>query len=539
MRPIIGITQRKNAMSESAEPWLASREAAAAYGMTMAFVAAGAPERTAIIAPDGNCSFGELNARANQLVRALRANGLKAHSGVALICSNRAEFMQVHTACMRGGFRLTPVNWHLTGEEMAYIVRNSEAEAVIAEHRFAEAAVQATRNSDEVKVRLSVGGSIPGFNDYAATLDAQDGANIEDPELGSPMLYTSGTTGHPKGVYRWPPKVSAALGPIMDRMITFKPETDTCLNTGPLYHAAPLNLNAVPALVAGVTLVLMDKWDAEETLRLIEKHKVVYSHLVATMFTRLLRLPNEVKAKYDLSSLRAIIHGAAPCPHHVKQAMIAWWGPVIFEYYAATEGGATLSSSDEWIARPGTVGLPTEGSHIRVLDDNHVDVPAGKTGTVYLRSPPEGGGFVYFKSTTKTAESYFENYFTLGDQGYLDDDGYLFLTGRHAELIISGGVNIYPQEVDAVLMQVPAVRDVCTIGVPNEEWGEEVRAVVELSGGIEPSAALAEELIAHCRQHLAGFKCPRNVDFQDDLPRLPSGKIQRHKVRAPYWPDET
>ena len=249
-----------------------------------------------------------------------------------------------------------------------------------------------------------------------------------------------------------------------------------------------------------------------------------------------MRLPDDVKARYNLSSLRAVIHGAAPCPLHIKQAMIDWWGPVVFEYYAATEGGATLSSSADWIARPGTVGLPTEGSHIRVLDDAHNDVDAGTIGTVYLRSPPEGG-FVYFKSEQKTAESYFENYFTMGDQGYLDADGYLFLTGRHAELIISGGVNIYPQEIDAALLQLEWVRDACTIGVPNEEWGEEVKAVVELTDGVEPSAKLADDIIAHCRATLAAFKCPRSVEFQSNLPRLPSGKIQRHKVRAPFWPD--
>jgi len=523
-------------MSGRTHAWLETREKAAAHGMTMAFVANQAPRRLAIIADAGNCTFYELNARANQLVRALRARGLKRHSGVALICSNRAEFMQVHAACMRAGFRLTPVNWHLTGDEMAYIVTNSEAEAVIAESRFADAALRATENQAQLKACISVGQDIAGFEPYDSTLDAYDGDNITDPELGSPMLYTSGTTGHPKGVYRWPPKVSAALGPIMQAMITFRPETDTALLTGPLYHAAPLNLNAVPALAAGVPLVLMDKWDAEETLRLIEEHKVVYSHLVATMFTRLLRLPDDVKARYDLSSLRAVIHGAAPCPLHIKQAMIDWWGPVVFEYYAATEGGATLSSSADWIARPGTVGLPTEGSHIRVLDDAHNDVDAGTIGTVYLRSPPEGG-FVYFKSEQKTAESYFENYFTMGDQGYLDAGGYLFLTGRHAELIISGGVNIYPQEIDAALLQLEWVRDACTIGVPNEEWGEEVKAVVELTDGVEPSAKLADDIIAHCRATLAAFKCPRSVEFQSNLPRLPSGKIQRHKVRAPFWPD--
>ena len=324
---------------------------------------------------------------------------------------------------------------------------------------------------------------------------------------------------------------------LMGQMLTFEPGKDLSLLTGPAYHAAPLNLNAVTSLHAGVGLVMMDKWDAEETLRLIQEHKIVYTHLVATMFTRMLRLPEEVRNRYDLSSLKAVIHGAAPCPLHVKQAMIDWLGPVLFEYYAATEGGATLASSADWLARPGTVGKPIEGAHMRILDANKQDLAAGTQGTVYVRSPPEGG-FVYFKSDEKTANSYHDNYFTMGDHGFFDADGYLFLTGRDAELIISGGVNIYPQEIDDVLMQLPVVHDSCTIGVPDEEWGEAVKAIVELVPGTIADDVLAAELLAHCKASIAGFKCPRSIEFQADLPRLPSGKIQRHKVRAPYWPTQ-
>ena len=503
--------------------------------MTIALHAANAPDRMAVTAPAGTRTFAEVNRRANQLVNALRSRGLGEGSGVALICSNRAEFLEVHSACMRGGFIVTPVNWHLTGDEMAYIVTNCEAKAVIAEARFEAAAAQASAHADGVVARLSIGGSIPGFEDYERFAENESGQDISDPVLGSPMLYTSGTTGSPKGVYRWPPRHSSMLSVIMQSMIHFDPETDTSLVTGPLYHAAPLNLNAIASLGAGVGLVLMDKWDAQETLNLIEKHRVAYSHLVATMFTRMLRLPEDIKRRYDLSSVRAIIHGAAPCPAHVKQGMIDWLGPILYEYYAATEGGATLASSADWMARPGTVGQPIEGAHIRVLGNDKQDVSPRTEGTVYLRSPP-GAGFVYFKSEEKTASSYHENYFTMGDHGYLDEDGYLYLTGRDAELIISGGVNIYPQEVDEVLLQLPMVHDACTIGVPNEEWGEEVKAVVELIPEAEASDDLVETLIAHCRTQLAGFKCPRSVEFQVDLPRLPSGKIQRHKVRASFWP---
>ncbi|MEM7403681.1 MAG: AMP-binding protein [Pseudomonadota bacterium] len=521
-------------MSGEAVDWSSSREAIAATGMAIAAHAMAAPERTAIIAAPGNRTFGELNGHANQLVRGLRARGLGPHSGVALICSNRAEFMEVYAACMRAGFILTPVNWHLTGDEMAYIVGNCEAKAVIAESRFAAAAAQAASASSHVDIKLAVGGPIEGFTDYETFLAAHDAANIVDPTLGSPMLYTSGTTGNPKGVYRWPPRPSDALRSIMDRMLTFAPDNDLCLLTGPAYHAAPLQLNAVASLAFGVGLVMMDKWDAEETLRLIDKHRIVYTHMVATMFTRMLRLPEDVRNRYDLSSIKAVIHGAAPCPKHVKQAMIDWFGPVFFEYYAATEGGATLASSHDWLARPGTVGQPIGDSHFRVLDDQLNERDAGVEGTVYIRAPDDGG-FVYFKSREKTDASYHGNYFTLGDHGYLDADGYLFLTGRHAELIISGGVNIYPQEVDDVLLELEVVHDACTIGVPDEEWGEAVKAVVQLAEGTAPSEALAAELLEHCRAHLAAFKCPRSIEFQTGLPRLPSGKIQRHKVRAPFW----
>ena len=516
-------------------PWDSSQEAATACGMTLALWARKAPDRAAIIAPSGSRSFGDLNGRANRLVRALRRRGLGEKSGVALICSNRAEFMEVFAACLRAGFIMTPVNWHLTPDEMSYIVEDSEAQAVIAEYRFADAAAAAADRSPFVTEKLSVGGEISGFTDLDAVIANESPEDIDDPRLGSPMLYTSGTTGYPKGVRRWPPRTSPMLGSIMRSMVQFDPDVDTALVTGPLYHAAPLQLNAVGALAAGVGLVLMDKWDAEGTLKLVEEHRVAYTHVVPTMFTRLLRLPDTVRNQYDLSSLRAVIHGAAPCPVHVKQAMIDWLGPVIYEYYAATEGGATLSTSADWLSRPGTVGQAIEGAEVRVFDEHMNDAPPGQEGTAYFRAPPESR-FVYFKAKEKTDSSYHDDYFTMGDRGYLDEDGYLFLTGRDAELIISGGVNIYPQEIDSVLLQLSMVHDVCTIGVPNEEWGEEVKAVVELTGEQRPSEALAQSMIDHCRAHLAAFKCPRSIEFQRDLPRLPSGKIQRHKVRAQYWP---
>jgi long-chain acyl-CoA synthetase len=286
-------------------------------------------------------------------------------------------------------------------------------------------------------------------------------------------------------------------------------------------------------LMMGVGCVLMETWDAKQALALIETHSVSHSHLVPTMFHRLLSLDEATRAKYDLSSLRWIVHGAAPCPNHVKAAMIEWWGPILFEYYAATEGGGFWIDSHEWLKKPGSVGRADSSRFtMQIQDESGEEVPGGDIGTVYFKAPRHR--FEYFKAPEKTASAYRGDYYTMGDLGRLDDEGYLFLTGRSAELIISGGVNIYPAEVDAVLLQHPAVGDAATVGVPNDEWGEEVRAVVELSAGIEVSAALEAELIAFCREHLAGYKCPRAVEFVTDLPRLDSGKIQRTKVRDRY-----
>jgi long-chain acyl-CoA synthetase len=285
----------------------------------------------------------------------------------------------------------------------------------------------------------------------------------------------------------------------------------------------------------GVGVVFMDKWDAEETLRLVAQHRVTHTHMVATMFHRLLQLTDDVRSGYDLSSLRFVLHGAAPTPVHEKRAMIEWLGPVIYEYYAATEGGGNyFVTAEEWMRKPGTVGRSPTPELTRILDDDGNEVAQGQSGTLYFKAP-DVGRFEYFKAPEKTSQSYRGDWFTLGDMGYLDADGYLFLNGRNAETIISGGVNIYPQEIDAELLKHPAVVDVCTVGVPNDEWGEEVKSVVQLEDGRVGTPELAAELIAFARSRLPGFKTPRSIDFVSDLPRLPSGKIQRRHVRAPYW----
>jgi len=506
---------------------------ALARGMGLAVHARRAPDRMAIEDRQGVHSFAAVNGRVNRLARALRARGLEAGDAVALLCSNRVEFVEVYAAALRAGLRITPINWHLTGEEAGYIVDDCEARAFVGEVRFAEVCAEIVRHAPRATERLAIGGAVEGFEGYEEALSGQDPSDLADPVLGGSMLYTSGTTGRPKGVYRRQAPRGSLAGPL-GASAGFRPETDVALVTGPLYHAAPLGINLAVPFGAGVGCVLMDGWDAEATLRWIHERRITHSHLVPTMFHRMLQLPEQVRRRYDCSSMRWAVHGAAPCPVHVKQAMIDWWGPVLFEYYAATEGGGFWIDSHEWLEKPGSVGhVAPDRMTVRLLDDTGADVAPSEIGTVYFAAP-EVGRFEYFKAKEKTEAAYRGDFFTMGDLGRVDEDGYLFLTGRSAELIISGGVNIYPAEIDDVLLRHPAVHDVATIGVPDDEWGEQVKAVVQPAAGATPDDALADELIAFCREHLARYKCPRSVDFSPDLPRLDSGKIQRRKVRDRY-----
>mgnify|MGYP003993494457 FL=1 len=504
---------------------------AAATGMALAVHAAVKPAAPAVVDRFGEHSWRDLNDKANRLANYIREANLKPDDGIALLASNRVEFIEVMMAAFRTGTRVTPINWHLTGEEIGYIVNNSDAKIFIAEYQFAHKLDSLATLAPKIERFLAIGGEINGHQVYDTELALCDSENISNPVHGGTMLYTSGTTGHPKGVYR---KERPVLLPDYSE-VGFAHDHPVDLCTGPAYHAAPLLIDVLTPIVSGATVVMMDRWDAEQTLELIDKHKVTHCHMVATMFHRMLSLPDATRAKYDISSVKQIIHGAAPCPVHVKHKMIEWFGPVLIEYYAATEGGGGfIVGSEEWLTKPGTVGKPGPEFDNKILDDEGNPVSAGDTGTIYMRAPVQGR-FVYYKDDSKTDSSYRGDYFTLGDMGYFDQDGYLFLTGRTAELIISGGVNIYPQDVDNEVMQHPAVHDVCSIGVPNEEWGEEVKSVVQLNDGIEPSDQLANDLREFAKARLPSFKCPKTIDFADDLPRLPTGKIQRRLVRAPYW----
>lgn len=512
-------------------------EQAANTGMLVAWHAARLGDIVAVQSSYGQRTWSELNNRCNQIAYRLREAGLNAGDSVAIVAKNRPEFIEVFCAAHRIGLRFTPINFHLKGDEIGYIVDNCEAKAFIADAELGGPPIEAIASAPNVILKLSVGGHLEGFRPLDDLIAGAPESDIEIPVIGSRMLYTSGTTGRPKGVFKANAEIEK---PVWDGSpLGYTPGTDRNLCTGPAYHAAPLAFDISRPLMSGAGVVMMDRWDAEETLRLIATEGITHTHMVATMFHRLLKLPAATKATHDLSSLKLVVHGAAPCPVHVKQAIIDWFGPIVWEYYAATEGGGGFFvGSQEWLQKPGTVGKPGPEFDNKILDDDGNPVAVGEPGTIYMRAP-KVGRFEYFKDNGKTDKSYRGDYFTLGDMGYFDEDGYLFLTGRTAELIISGGVNIYPQEIDSIILQHPAVLDVCTVGIPNDEWGEEVLSVVQLNNGYTPGPALGDELISYAREHLANFKCPRRILYSDDLPRLPSGKIQRRHVRDEFVARET
>ena len=498
-------------------------------------IAADDPSRLAVVDPDGReVSYGELAALSNRIAHGLRAQGVTAGDGIAVALPNSIEFLALYLAAMQTGLYFTPINWHLVGPEIAYIVNDCEAKVFVAHERFADVAEIAAK---ELDCALFAIGDAPGYRRIEELSDGQPDTPPSERTAGGPMHYTSGTTGRPKGVRRAlsgaDPDDAASLMSFFFGMFGIKPhEGNVHICGSPLYHTAVL-VWASTSLHVGHAVVLMDKWEPEEMLRLIERHGVTQSHMVPTQFHRLLALPDDLKASYDLSSLRTMIHAAAPCPIDVKRRMLDWWGPVIVEYYAATEGGGTLVMPDEWLAKPGTVGKPWPTSEIKIFDDDGNDVPQGQPGTVYMRMG--AGGFEYYKDEEKTRKARIEDFFTVGDVGYLDEDGWLFLMDRKADMIISGGVNIYPAEIENELLTHPKVGDVAVFGIPHDDWGEEIRAVVEPASGVEPSDELTAELAAFCRERLAKFKIPRTFDYIDEMPRDPNGKLYKRKLRDPYW----
>ena len=504
-----------------------------ASGMGIAFHAKKLPNNKAIISEHGERTFLELNANCNRFANFLLEKGLQPGDAIAIVCKNRPEFLEALFGPLRIGLRITPINWHLTPEEICYIVENCEAKVVVCDAEFSNF-FSAINDAIPDVLLMSVDGENSLANPFLETISKFDDSDITKPVAGRSMLYTSGTTGRPKGVFRKenpPPSKTEQL--TLDTA-AFDPDSDFSICPGPAYHAAPLGLNINISLMAGVGVYLMDKWDAEKMLSLIDQYKCTHTHMVATMFHRILRLPEETKSRYDLSSMRWILHGAAPCPVEVKQGMMDWMGPILYEYYAATEGGGCFIQPKEWLEKPGSVGRANEGTEVKILDDNFKEVEIGEEGTIYF-SAPSKGRFEYYKAEEKTSGAYWGDYFTMGDIGFCDKDGYHFLTGRSADTIISGGTNIYPQEIDNVLLMHEKVAEVCCVGVPNKEWGEEIKAVINLEAGADQDEVL-KELVAMSEERLSGFKKPKSYEFwKEELPRLPTGKIQRNLVKKRFW----
>jgi long-chain acyl-CoA synthetase len=500
-------------------------------------IAEAEPGRAAIFEPNGRTvSYSELASRADQYGRGLQGIGLGPGDTVAGLLPNGTDAVALFFAAAQTGLYVVPLNWHLTALEVAYILADSGARAFVAHERFAGVAADAADAAGIDPGARFAAGPIPGF----APLDALGADRSGRPEprtAGAPMTYTSGTSGRPKGVRRPltgedPDKLSPIAGWFFGLFGLAPLDDNVHLCCSPLYHTAVLNFATI-SLQLGHPVVLMDHFEPEELLALTERHRVTHTHMVPTQFRRLLALPQPVRDRYDTSSLRAAIHSAAPCPPDVKRQMIEWWGPVVTEYYAASEGGGTAITAPEWLARPGSVGTPWLGTEVRVLDENGDDVPPGQTGLVYLRMG--ASTFDYHNDQEKTKASRARGMFTVGDIGYLDTDGYLYLCDRKSDMIISGGVNIYPAEIEVALSGHPAVADVAVFGIPHDDWGEEIKAVVQPAPGTEPGPDLTAALQAYLAGRLARFKLPRTIDYVTELPRDPNGKLYKRRLRDPYW----
>ncbi|GAA4153960.1 AMP-binding protein [Actinomadura keratinilytica] len=509
--------------------------------MHLGQIAERSPGRPAVImAGSGRIiTYRELDEESNRLAQLLRAEGLRPGDHVAFMLENHPLFLAVAWAAQRSGLYYTAVSSRLQADELAYIVDNCEAKVFISSHALAGTAAAVTERTPRVRLRLMLDGVAPGFESYEERVAAHPPTPIADECEGVDMLYSSGTTGRPKGVkpeLRLDPM--GTPGPLYQLIsLLFQPDGDSVyLSPAPLYHAAPLRY-CLTFQRFGATVVVMERFDPEQALAAIDEYGVTHSQWVPTHFIRMLKLPPEVRARYDLSTLRCAVHAAAPCPVPVKEQMIEWWGPILHEYYAGTEGNCFVyTDSQDWLTHKGTVGRPLLGE-IHVCDENGDELPPGTPGTLYFGAGPE---FEYHGDAEKTAASRDpkgRGWTTLGDVGYVDEDGFLYLTDRRSYMIISGGVNIYPQEAENVLAVHPKVADVAVIGVPDPEMGESVKAVVQPVSMDDAGPGLEAELIAYCRERLAHYKCPRSVDFRAELPRHPTGKLYKRLLKDEYWKD--
>jgi long-chain acyl-CoA synthetase len=505
--------------------------------MTPSWHALRKPQAPAIVMGSSGetVTYAELDDRSRRLASALRGQGVASGDHIAILMENNARYLEVSWAAQRSGLYYTAINSHLRQGEIQYILDDCGAVALITSESMAE--VVAGLDLSRMSVRIAAAGQVRGFQDYGEVISRSDGSGLGPEQEGREMLYSSGTTGRPKGVRKAlsgtpmgepsaaPVQVAAGIAAMGGG------PTSVYLCPAPLYHSAPL-VWSMSMQRLGASVVVMERFDPRQCLELIERDQVTHAQFVPTMFVRLLRLPPEERAGFDLSSLQFVVHAAAPCPVPVKRQMIEWWGPIIHEYYSGTEDiGSSHITSEEWLAHPGSVGRPRDECHI--VGEDGAELPAGQSGVIYFAG---GRPFEYHGDPDKTASVTNERgWRMLGDIGYLDQDGYLYLTDRQAHMIISGGVNIYPQEAENVLAGHPGVADVAVIGVPDEEMGEAVKAVVQPTDPASAGPGLESDLLAYCRAELAGYKCPRSVDFVSDLPRYDNGKLYKRLLRERYW----
>jgi long-chain acyl-CoA synthetase len=504
--------------------------------------ASSSPDKPAIImASTGETiTYQQFEEDSNRVAHLFRRAGLNHGDAVAIMMENHPWFFRICWGAHRAGLQYTAASSRLTLGELEYILNDCGAKAFITSKAKADIAEAVAPSIPNVALRAMLDGTIDGYDSLEAALSDMPTTPIDDEAQGADMLYSSGTTGRPKGVKsKLPLTPLDAVNPLMLLLQGLYTFDSSCvyISPAPFYHAAPLRY-VLSVLRMGGTVIAMENFDAETCLALVEKHRVTHGQFVPTMFVRMLKLDEEVRAKYDVSSLRAVIHAAAPCPIPIKHQMISWWGPKIFEYYAGTEGnGFCSATSAEWLAHEGTVGRPLLGE-LHVCDEKGDEMPVGQAGTIFFGNTAP---FEYHNDPEKTASSrHAKGWSTLGDIGYVDADGFLYLTDRKANMIISGGVNIYPQEAENVLTVHPKVADVAVFGVPNEDFGEEVKAVVQPVDWAdvdteEKARALSIELIAFTKTQLADIKCPRSVDFERELPRHPTGKLYKRLLRDRYW----
>lgn len=501
--------------------------------------AATTPDKPAVIMGTSGeiVTYRELDERSNQLAQLWWSIGLRPGDHVAILAENHPRYYEVFWAAMRSGLYLTAVNRYLVADEAGYIIDDCGARSLVVTAAKSELAEEVMPLTPGVEHRLCIDGDLPGHERYEAVVGAQPTTPLAEQPRGELMLYSSGTTGRPKGIKR--PLSGAkvddqAMVALMFAGLYGMDADSVYLSPAPLYHSAPL-IYSTGVQTLGATVVCMERFDEVNALELIERYGVTHSQWVPTMFVRMLKLPEEVRTRHDTSSLKVAIHAAAPCPVEVKRSMIDWWGPVLFEYYAGTEGnGMTFIGSADWLEHPGSVGKAVLGT-IRICDEDGTELPAGETGLVYFEQPTMP--FEYHGDPEKTRNAQHPtnpNWSALGDVGYVDADGYLYLTDRKSFMIISGGVNIYPQEIEDCLIVHPKVADVAVFGLPDPEMGEYVKAVVQPAEGVEGDEALAVELRDFARAHIAHYKVPRTIDFRPELPRLPTGKLYKRLLRDEY-----